>query len=115
MRAFEVNLPVIPIYHTSVCITELSWRAATTLPSGETKPENALQLLMSVQSMGPDYCLSEVNFRHREFWVLLKKAIENEMEDDHHHISGEYRCASTSAMLHPLQEEHRTRNNAEKD
>lgn len=44
---------------------------------------------------------------------VIKKAIENETEDDHR-VSGEYHCASTSAVLHPLPEEHRTRNKAER-
>lgn len=64
--------------------------------------------------MEPDYCLSEVNLKQRELWVLFKKAIESETEDDHCLVTEGYHCASTSAVLHSLQEEHRTRNNAEK-
>lgn len=68
-HAFEVNLPVIPSYHTCACITALSWRAVTTLPSSETKPENVFQLLMGVQSIGPD-------FRQTEVYMFLKKHSE---------------------------------------
>lgn len=68
MHTFEVNLPVIPSYHTSACITALSWRAVTTLPSNETKPENVFQLLMGVQSVGPDFWQTEI-------YMLLKKQL----------------------------------------
>lgn len=45
---------------------------------------------------------------------VIEAAIENETEDDHLHITGEYYCGSTSAVLRPPQGEHRTRSNAEK-
>lgn len=33
------------------------------------------QLLMGVWSMGPDYCISEINLRETEFCVLLKQQL----------------------------------------
>lgn len=59
VHAFEVNLPMILSYHTSICITALPWRAVTALPSKDTTPETVFQLLTSVQSMGPDFWQTE--------------------------------------------------------
>lgn len=93
-------------YHTSVCITALSWRAVTTFPSKETKPENVFQLLLGVQSMGPDFWQTEV-------YMLLKKQLR--MKEKMIIL-----VSLGNMVLPPLQytaptaRRHRTRSNAEK-
>lgn len=94
VHAFEVNLPMISSYHTSVCITALPWRAVTALPSKDTTPEKCVS--------APNKCpVHGTRLLANRSLHVIKKAIENERKDDHPCVPGE--CgASTSAVLHPL-------------